>query len=99
MSFDWQKFLFLAEYMNVHADDFPDAEACYRSSVSRAYYAAFCLCRNYVREREGKQFYGDDHQKLQDYLKKNPHRTGPTELRVTLMYFLTVSTRGLTAVD
>jgi len=40
MSFGWQQYLSLSEYMKVHVDNFPDAEACYRSVISRAYYAA-----------------------------------------------------------
>lgn len=44
MSFDWQQYLSLAEYMNAHVDDFPDAEAGYRSVISRVYYMA----RNYT---------------------------------------------------
>lgn len=75
MSFDWQKYLALAEYMYGHADDFPDAEACYRSVISRAYYAAMCLCRNYVKEHEDREFPGDIHKALQNYLKENPHQT------------------------
>jgi uncharacterized protein (UPF0332 family) len=73
MSFDWEQYLSLAEYMQGHVADFPDAEACYRSVISRAYYAAMCLCRNYVKEHEGKEFSGDIHKALQNYLKENPH--------------------------
>ena len=63
----------LAEYMKAHVDNFPDAEACYRSVISRAYYAAMCLCRNYVKVHDGKEFHGDIHKALQNYLKENPH--------------------------
>ena len=73
MSFDWQQYLSLAEYMNAHVNEFPDAEACYRSVISRAYYAAMCLCRNYVKVHDGKEFHGDIHKALQNYLKENPH--------------------------
>ena len=73
MSFDWHHYLNIAQYIKENAHDFPDAESCYRTTVSRAYYAAFCLARNYVRDSDGKIFYGDDHQALQDYLKKNIH--------------------------
>jgi hypothetical protein len=73
MNFDWQQYLSLAEYMDAHIDDFPDAEACYRSVISRAYYAAMCLCRNYVKVHDDKEFHGDIHKTLQNYLKENPH--------------------------
>ena len=74
MSFDWSSYLTLAEYMNTKAGESPNQEACYRSVVSRAYYAAFCLTRNYVRDSEGVAFGGNDHRALQDYLISRPHK-------------------------
>ena len=73
MSFNWYHYFSIAEYMKAHVEEFPDAEACYRSAISRAYYAAMCLCRNYVKEHDGKEFHGDIHKALQNYLKENPH--------------------------
>lgn len=70
MSFDWKKYLELAEYLNNNSSSLPDEEAGYRASVSRAYYAAFCTTRGYVRESEGEDFNDDAHRKLREYLKK-----------------------------
>ena len=43
MSFDWTKFISLAEELikQKHAD-----EASWRSGISRAYYGVFCIARN-----------------------------------------------------
>ena len=75
MSFDWFSYLTLAEYMRDKVDEFPNQEATYRSVISRAYYAAFCMTRNYVREVDNTEFHGDDHKVLQNYLKHHPHKT------------------------
>lgn len=46
MKFDWQKYLELAQEL-IEGDT---NEAKQRSSISRAYYAAFCYARNYLRD-------------------------------------------------
>ena len=74
MSFDWQNYLTLAQYMMDTAEEFPETEACYRSVVSRAYYAMFCMTRDYVSQVDGQDFYSNDHRALQDYLTNHPHR-------------------------
>ena len=74
MSFDWQNYLRLAQYMMDRAVEFPETEACYRSVVSRAYYSVFCLARNCVSEFDGENFYGNDHQALQDHFMSHTHR-------------------------
>jgi uncharacterized protein (UPF0332 family) len=74
MSFNWLDYLSLAHYMMSSAEEFPDEEACYRSIVSRAYYAVYCQTRNYVRDTDKKEFYSNDHQALQDHLKTHPHK-------------------------
>lgn len=58
MSFDWKKYLELAEYIYENSSILPDKEACYRTSVSRAYYAAFCIARRYLQESDGKRYEG-----------------------------------------
>ncbi len=68
MSFNWSGYLTFAKYINEHINDFPNQEAAYRSVVSRAYYAAFCFARNYVREVDRTEFYGNDHKELQNHL-------------------------------
>jgi len=53
MSFDWREFLNLAkELCGVQCTPASD-EAKWRTSVSRAYYAAFCEARNYLTDVEG----------------------------------------------
>jgi uncharacterized protein (UPF0332 family) len=53
MTFDWYQYLVLAEYLYDNRDTFPDREACLRAAISKAYYAAFCLARNYARDFVG----------------------------------------------
>ena len=71
MSFDWQNYLTLAQYMMDTAEEFPETEACYRSVVSRAYYAMFCMTRDYVsqvRQKIGNQLRRlHQHRKKADY--------------------------------
>jgi len=74
MNFDWSEYLELAQIMMEKADEFSDQESVYRSVVSRAYYAVFCMTRNYVRDVDNTQFYGNDHQSLQNYLKRHSHK-------------------------
>lgn len=50
MTFDWEQYLVIAEYLYKNCDTFPDREACLRVVISRAYYAAFCSARNCARE-------------------------------------------------
>jgi len=72
MSFNWEKYLELAEYIYKNSDSLPDKEAGYRASASRAYYAVFCTIRRYVRGADGKEYKGGDaHKKVQERLKKS----------------------------
>jgi hypothetical protein len=52
MAFDWAQYLELAKWLLDHRAE-PHVEASPRTAVSRAYYAAFCLSRNYARDRRG----------------------------------------------
>jgi hypothetical protein len=74
MSFDWSNYLVLAEHIMNRSDWFPDKEACYRSVVSRAYYGVYCLVRNFAREVDKFEAYGNAHKELQDHLIKHPHK-------------------------
>ena len=47
MKFDWSEYFYLAKEL---AETSEEAEL--RSAVSRAYYSAFCLARNYLRDTE-----------------------------------------------
>ena len=50
MSFDWTQYLFLAQELTKPSGSSPNRDARLRSAVSRAYYAAFCTARNYLRD-------------------------------------------------
>jgi uncharacterized protein (UPF0332 family) len=51
MTFKWLYFLVVAEALYQNASDAPSNEAIYRIVISRAYYAAFCTVRNYLRDK------------------------------------------------
>ena len=46
MPFDWRDYLSLAQELSQRQD-----KAALRSAISRAYYAAFCSARNYLRQQ------------------------------------------------
>jgi hypothetical protein len=46
MPFDWTKYLDIAKYLNSNTE--VDREAAQRTTVSRAYYAAYCYARNHA---------------------------------------------------
>lgn len=52
MRFDWSDYLSLARELAAISGDSDNSEAKLRSAVSRAYYAVFCLARNYLRDVE-----------------------------------------------
>jgi uncharacterized protein (UPF0332 family) len=57
MSFDWTKYLKIAEELSKREDD----EACLRTAISRAYYAVWC----FSRDKKGiipKKFSSSQHQ-------------------------------------
>ncbi|MFT0753490.1 HEPN domain-containing protein [Synechococcus sp. RC10A2] len=47
--FDWYEYLRLATELAGHPIAPASEEARQRSAISRAYYAAFCKCRNYLQ--------------------------------------------------
>ncbi len=49
MSFDWSHYQELARELNTGSSGSPLEEAKLRSVISRAYYAVFCIARNYLR--------------------------------------------------
>ncbi len=49
MSFDWTDYLFLAQELTKGSTSSPKHEAMLRSAISRAYYAAFCNSRNFLK--------------------------------------------------
>jgi len=74
MSFDWEKYLILAHDWADLSEEHINKEALLRSSVSRAYYAAFCKARNYLRDSEKAQGLGKSskvHQLVIDRFEEN----------------------------
>ena len=75
MSYDWRKYLTFAELMykkaNSEDSDCHDKETFYRCSISRAYYAVFCLARNYLKDFEDQKFYSDEHRKVHLFFINN----------------------------
>ncbi len=53
MSFDWSQYLNLAKELTGQSTIPANQEAKLRDAISRAYYAAFILARNYLRDHEG----------------------------------------------
>lgn len=52
MSFNWLQYLGLAQQLAGKAQISTTQESRLRSAISRAYYAAFILARNYLRDEE-----------------------------------------------
>jgi len=53
MGFDWWEYFKLAQDLVGPTGTAAGLEARQRSAISRAYYAAFCQSRNYLRDKEG----------------------------------------------
>lgn len=83
MSFDWTEFLTLAEALKSAPDSPGPPEAALRSSVSRAYYAAFHYAMNVARE-EGftPSGSGDDHKNVPRHFRR--HKTNGTRRKIAL---------------
>lgn len=52
MSFDWSEYLNIARELAGQPMALSSAEAKKRCAISRAYYAAFCSARNYLRDKD-----------------------------------------------
>ena len=75
MSFDWSQYLTLAADLAARAPNSTSPEAWFRSSLSRAYYAAFQVARQDL-ERQGRYapLTGDNaHAYVRDRLKQDPN--------------------------
>ncbi len=76
MSFDWSNYLDLARELQRQGAVHSSKEAELRSAISRAYYAAFCKARNYLRDRrhlilsQGPEA----HSEVQDTFQVSPDR-------------------------
>jgi len=64
ITFDWRNYLNLAKELGENTN-----EAEQRSSISRAYYAAFCSARNYMEEKDlnSPPYGGSEHQYVIEY--------------------------------
>jgi len=76
MMFDWSDYLDLAKELAGLTASQATEEAKLRSSVSRAYYAAFCKARNYLRDIEGRSIpsTGDAHVFVRDEFRYSADR-------------------------
>jgi len=76
MTFDWSEYLKLAQELAGQTVSPANEEAKLRSSVSRAYYAAFCKARNYLRDIEGHSIPStpEAHRYVRDKFKNSPDR-------------------------
>lgn len=73
MKFNWLNYLDFAKHIKDNPDVFESiSEAAFRAATSRAYYAVFKYAFNLARE-EGFQpvHHGDDHIKIQRYLRES----------------------------
>ncbi len=72
MSFDWEEYLTLAKELVGQPISLANEEARQRDAISRAYYAAFILARNYLRDRQGIIIptTGDAHQYVAEQFKR-----------------------------
>ena len=71
MSFDWEKYLVLADSLYHNCGTFSHKEACLRAAVSRGYYAAFCSARNFARDNDSLDLdnTGRDHGTVKRFYK------------------------------
>ena len=69
---NWKDFARLAAYLVQNADASGTPEAARRSAVSRVYYAAFCLLRDFAQAHWNFEPTGhsDDHARLRNLLKQ-----------------------------
>ncbi len=74
MSFDWSQYLNLAKELADQPTTAANQEAKLRTAISRAYYVAFILARNYLRDSEGYAIpkTGDAHRYVWEQYKLNP---------------------------
>ena len=81
MSFDWCEYLNLAQELCGQTGVSAIQDAKLRTSVSRAYYCAFCVARNYLRDVKGLPIASDvtAHQSVANWFKG---RQGKRERKV-----------------
>lgn len=74
MTFNWSEYLNLAKELAGQSTTLAKQEARLRDAISRAYYAAFILARNHLRDKEGYSIpkTGDAHAYVREQFKLNP---------------------------
>ncbi|MEG3975807.1 HEPN domain-containing protein [Microcoleus sp. herbarium8] len=74
MSFDWSQYLNLAKELAGRSTIPAEQEARLRDAISRSYYAAFILARNYLRDEQGHSLpkTSDVHQYVWQQFDINP---------------------------
>ncbi|NER35561.1 MAG: hypothetical protein F6J93_16475 [Oscillatoria sp. SIO1A7] len=74
MIFDWSEYLDLAKELAGEATASAKPEARRRAAIGLAYYAAFILARNHLRDKEGHSIprTGDAHRYVAEQFKLNP---------------------------
>lgn|GEM_PF-338781 len=80
--FNWRLYLALAEELGRSSDD----EAKLRSSISRAYYAAFCTACNYISRVDQKMLPKDEpvHQYVINYFSEITHGSKKNHKRIKI---------------
>jgi len=68
MNFEWDHYLEVAENLCRHASETEEEEACFRSAISRAYYAVFHESRVYLNDS------GLMHAQVYNTLRDRPSR-------------------------
>ena len=77
--FDWANFWDLAQHLEIFGKDNPHLEqAAFRTAVSRAYYAAFGVVREYAVNKNAPEITGTykDHRGVIEFLKKYNAKIG-----------------------
>ena len=75
MSFDWSKFLALAEAVYEQRHTLPDLEACCRTVSNRAYYAVHQLAYHRMTQEGMPALTGDRHRNTITYFKNSGNKT------------------------
>ncbi len=82
--FAWGDYLTLAQFLEQHASQTGTQEAALRSSISRAYYAAYGLMRRWASQHPGAPFVptrtGSDHSQLREWLRRSGFTVEAQEL-------------------
>ena len=76
VSFDWSEYLNLANKLIRSGSVLSADEACQRTAISRAYYAAYCQARNLARDRGWVILTGKtkDHAIVKNHFKNSRQR-------------------------